>query len=145
MSGSVLGDDPLGTARALQRALEGMTAQLAEVKASVRRGKRVIAALVVSLILDVGLTVGVSIAAVQANNASAKANTTVTQLHSTQVSACRAGNQTRAEEVALWVHLESLTVTSRTPPKVRKADEQLLAYIRHTFRPRNCVAIYKLH
>jgi hypothetical protein len=144
MSGSMLGDDPQKTARDLQVALEGMTEQLAQVKTTVRRGKRVIAALVVSLIVDVALTVGVSVTAVQASNASNKANATVAQLHSTQISACRAGNQTRAKEVALWVHIASLPATSRRTPKEQKADEQLLAYIRHTFAPRNCSAVYKL-
>jgi hypothetical protein len=144
MSDSMLGDDPQKTARDLQRALEGMTEQLTQVKATLRRGKRVAAAIAVSLVLDVALTIGVSITAVQAGDASAKANATVAQLHSTQVSACRSGNQTRAEEVALWTHLASLSATSGRTPAQRKADDQLLAYIRSVFKPRDCTAVYKL-
>ena len=144
MSGSMLGDDPQETARALTNALHDMTAELGRVKTTLRRSKRVIIAVTAGLLLDVALTVVVSVTAVQAGNASAKANSTVAQLHSTQVSSCRAGNQTRAEEVALWTHLAALSATSGRTPAQRKADDQLLAYIRHTFAPRNCTAVYKL-
>lgn len=147
MSGSMLGEDPQATARALQAALEAMTAQLAQVKTSLRRGKRVVAALVISLLVDVAVTIGVGIAVHQANDASARANATIAQLHSTQVSACRAGNQTRAKEVMLWTHIFDLSVGSGRPVTAaqRKADEQLLAYIRRTFQAKNCSAVYKLH
>lgn len=137
-----LGPDPLAAARALQQALEGMTKQLAAVKATVRRGKRVIIALAVSLVLDVALTIGVTITAAQAHDASARANSTVAQLHATQVNACNAGNQTRAAEIQLWNHIASLTVGPQTPAAQRKADEQLLAFVRQTFAAKNCAKIY---
>jgi hypothetical protein len=139
---SVLGPDPIQTARDLQHALEGMTGQLAGVKADVRRGKRIITGLVISLVLDVALTVVVTITAAQAHDASARANATVGQLHATQVSSCDTGNQTRAAEVALWDHIFALSVTARTTPAERTADEQLLAFIREAFAARNCAQIY---
>lgn len=139
---SALGPDPIQTARDLQHALEGMTTQLAAVKATVRRGKRIIIGLIVSLVLDVALTVGVTITAAQAHEASARANATVGQLHATNVSACDAGNQTRESEVALWDHIFSLTSTSRMTPAQLATDERLLLFIRQTFAPRNCVQLY---
>lgn len=130
MSESPLGPDPLKTAQDLQRALEGMTDQLGRVQVSLRRGRRVIAALAVSLIIDVALTVVVSI--------------TAAQVHATQISSCQTGNQTRAKEILLWEHLAALSITPETTAKQRAADDQLLAFIRVTFAPKNCVAIYRL-
>ncbi len=134
--------DPVGTARDLQRALEGMTGQLAAVNARVRRGKRIMIGLAVSLLLDVALTAGVTVAAIQAHDASSQASATVAQLHAIQVASCNAGNQTRAAEIALWDHIFTLSVSTRTTPAERKADEELLGFIRETFAPRDCVRIY---
>jgi hypothetical protein len=133
-------------ARDLQKALEGMTAQLAAVKASVARGKRVTAGLIISLVLDVALTVGVTIAAVQAGDASSQAAATVAQLHAVQVSACNAGDATRAAEVRLWTHLakSSKPAPGTTPAqaaKDRQAIAALLAYVRQAFAPRDCARI----
>jgi hypothetical protein len=129
VSESPLGPDPLKTARDLQGALENMTKQLRQVRTSLRRSKRVLAALTVSLVIDVLLTIVVSI--------------TAAALHSTQVSACQQGNQTRSKEVLLWTHLAALSITPQTTAKQRAADDQLLAFIRVTFAPRNCAVIYK--
>lgn len=144
MSESALGPDPLKTARDLQTALEGMTAQLGQVQASVRRSKRVIAGLIVSLILDLALTVVVSVTAAQAHSASVQASATVSQLHATQISACQSGNQTRAQEIQLWTHLVSVSTNAKTTAAQRRTDEQLLAFVRATFAPRHCAAIYQL-
>lgn len=151
---SVLGPDPIQTAKALTDALEGMTKQLAAVKATVARGKRIIIGLAVSLVLDVALTVVVTLTAAQAHDtaaqahdASARANATVTQLHAIQVSSCNAGNGTRAAEIQLWTHLAAVS----TPPagstpaqaaKDRQAIAALLTYVRQVFKPRDCAKIY---
>jgi hypothetical protein len=144
-----LGSDPLATAQALQNALEGMTRQLSQVQAAVRRGRRIILALAASLVLDVSLTAAVSVAAVQAHSASTRANATVSELHAAQVSSCQAANQTRAQEVRLWVHLAQ--VSSPEPgltPKQKAQGEAevtaLLAYVKAIFAPRDCQAAYRL-
>lgn len=145
MSGSMLGEDPQETARALTAALQDMTKQLAGVKATVRRGKRVIAALVISLVLDVALTVGVSIAAVQASDASGKASATITQLHASNVSACRKANVNRAEDVAIWNQfLADLAPPAARTAKVRAELAGINRLIRIKDTLRNCAAAYKL-
>lgn len=143
-AGSMLGSNPMQTAADLTTALKGMTDQLADVKKTVRRGKLIAIGIIAGLTLDVALTVVVSITAVEASDAGARANATVAQLHSTQVSACESGNQTRAQEIALWTHLADLSITAKTTPAQRKADDSLLAYIRKTFAPKDCQAVYHL-
>lgn len=141
----MLGDDPQRTARDLQGALEGMTEQLAQVKVTIRRSKRVIAALVVSLILDVALTIGVSGDAVKANDASSKASATIAQLHASNVSACRQGNVTRRQDVAIWHKLlGDLAPAAVRTRKVRAELAGINKLIRKKDTPHNCAAIYRL-
>jgi hypothetical protein len=126
-----------------------MTEQLRGVQRSVRRGRQIIAGLAASLVLDVALTAVVSVTAVQAHDASTRAAATVGDLRAAQVAACQAGNQTRAQEVRLWVHLAAVSAPQPglTPAqKARNAEEvaQLLAYIRSTFAPRDCRAAYAI-
>jgi hypothetical protein len=145
MSESMLGDDPQKTARDLQRALEGMTEQLGQVKASLRRGKRVVAALVVSLILDVALTIGVSVAAFQANDASGKASATITQLHASNLAACRQANVIRVEDVAIWnKFLADLAPPAARTPKVAAELAGINKLIQVKDTPHDCSAVYKL-
>jgi hypothetical protein len=138
-----LGADPLKTARDLTGALEGMTVQLTAVKATVRRSKRVIAALAVSLFLDVCLTIGVTVAAVQSGDASSRAADAVTQLHASNVSACRQANVNRAQDIAIWDKF----LAGLAPPAVRTAAVRAeLAEVNHLIAvkdaPRNCARLY---
>lgn len=135
----------------LTAALAAMTGQLEAVnkrldlaEKAARRSRRIIVGLVVSLVLDVTLTILVTVFALQAHNASAQASATVEQLHATQISACEIGNQTLAKEILLWTHLAALSTTSSTTPAQRRTDAELLAFIRQTFKARNCSAIYRL-
>jgi len=114
--------DPLATAAGLTEALEGMTEALARVQATVRRGRGV----VIVLVLVVVVTAVVAFAAVFA-----------------QVSSCNSGNQTRAADVMLWDHLAKISLKPGTPPAQRAADDRLLAFIRRTFKARNC-SIFRL-
>lgn len=133
-------------ARDLSDALKAMTRQLAEVKATVRRSRRVIIAIAVSLVLDVGLTVGVTIAAVQAGDASGKASATIRQLHASQVSACRGANVNRGQDIAIWNQfLADLAPPAARTPKVRAELAGINRLIRVKDTPRNCVAIYRLN
>ena len=69
---------------------------------------------------------------------------TVAQLHAAEVSSCRQGNQTRADEIALWDHLDALATGPTTTARQRKEDNELLAYIRLTFAAKDCQAAYRL-
>lgn len=142
-SGGVLGPDPVQTARDLQAALEGMTGQLAAVKATVRRSRRVIIALAVSLLLDVCLTVGVTVAAVQSGDASGRAGDAVAQLHASNLSACRQANVNRAQDIAIW----DTFLSELAPPAARTAAVKAkLAVINTAIRvkdtPRDCARLY---
>jgi hypothetical protein len=148
---SPLGSNPMRTAAELTAALAAMTAQLsettaqlAEVKKTVRRSRTAIITIAASLILDLALTIVISVTAVAAHDASAQASATVGALHATQVSTCESGNQTRTQEVALWLHIYALSDVKHAPASVRKADDNLIAYIRGVFRPRNCKSVYHL-
>lgn len=69
---------------------------------------------------------------------------TLGQLHAAEVAFCQDSNQSRAQNVALWVHIYNIGVTAQTPPKQRAADNDLIAYIKMVFAPRDCKAVYRL-
>ena len=69
---------------------------------------------------------------------------TVAQLHAAEIDFCQDSNRSRAQQVALWVHIYDIGVNSHTPPKARAADNKLIAYIKKAFRARNCAAVYKV-
>lgn len=143
--GSMLGKDPVATAQALQQALEGMTKQLGQVKTTLRRSKRVIIAVTAGLVLDVALTLVVTHAAIQANDASSKASATITQLHASNVSACRQGNVTRRQDIAIWnKFLGDLAPPAARTGKVSAELAGINKLIRVKDTPHNCAAIYKL-
>jgi hypothetical protein len=140
--------EALETAQALTEALTGTREQVAALTAAVRRSRRHIVALAVSLLLDVALTVVVAIFAVQAHSASdraTRADVSVTQLHASQVAGCQAGNQQRAEQIGLWEHIYSLAKSGKKLTAAqRRADNALIAYIRKTFAAKNCAVLYRL-
>jgi hypothetical protein len=74
---------------------------------------------------------------------------TVSQLHAAEVSFCGDSNKSRAQQVQLWTHLASIATPSPHLTRAQLAASmkkiaELLAYIRHDFRPRPCRAIYKI-
>lgn len=104
------------------------------------------------IVIDIILTLGFAASGYVSVHASETANrngVTIAQLHATQVSGCQAGNQTRAQEITLWTHLASI---SRPPPHLTKRQlaanrreiAELIAYIKHTFAPRDCAKLYHL-
>jgi len=113
--------------------------------AAQRRDRRRLALVIASLIIDIVVTVAVTISFVAAHRAEA----TVTELRATSIAACNLGNQARAEQVALWEHIATI---SKPPPHespaARKRQAQVLtaflAYIHRVFAPRDCAAIYRL-
>lgn len=144
-SGSVLGPDPVQTARDLQAALEGMTAQLAAVKATVRRGKRVIITLVVSLLLDLAITVGLGWNTIRVNSAQDATRAIQVATHASQISACEAANVNRAQDAAVLDRL----LADLAPPPVRTPPVQAkLAVLNRLIRakdmPHDCAAVYRL-
>jgi hypothetical protein len=107
----------------------------------------VVIGLTISLVLDVLLTVIVAAFAVTARDASDAAHrngVTLSQLHASEVASCQGGNQTRAKEIALWEHIYSIGVTSKTPPKIRREDNALIAYIKGVFASRDCKNLFKI-
>jgi hypothetical protein len=134
----------VATAKGLTEALGRMTAELRQVQAYGRRSRRIIVALAASLVLDIAVTITVAVFAGQVSRATDQASATLTELHKTQISACRLGNQSREQQIALWQHIATVGTTSKTPAKARHRDAALLAYIRRIFGARNCPAIYRL-
>lgn len=145
---SVLGSDPLQTARDLQGALEGMTKQLAAVRKTVRRGKFVITALVILLVLIIGLGVGVSITAVKADDASAKASAASVQIHASQVTGCHVNNNTKNKQAGLWAFvIGALQPPASDTAAQKAAGGKFLVLLEHhvadAYKLRDCQAAYK--
>jgi hypothetical protein len=61
------------------------------------------------------------------------------------VQLCRAGNESRAQQVTLWEHLVAISPppphqTARQRARRLAVTRAFLAYVRHVFMPRNCAA-----
>lgn len=94
------------------------------------------AAVVVLLAVIFGVAAGAYFMASRAARGQIASRATVVQL-------CEAGNDFRAKQVVLWVHLVTI---SRPPPHETAAQRQqrledtaaFLAYVRQVFSPRKC-------
>lgn len=134
-------------AERLTGSLNSLSVEVARLNSYGRRNRHLIWGTIISLAIDVALTVAVAVFAIEAH----QANVTVAELHATQISACRLGNQSRSQQVALWVHIATVSSASPPPHESKKQLEKnkrtvaaLLAYIRRVFAPRDCQAIYRL-
>jgi hypothetical protein len=138
-------NDAIQTAQQMTVALTGMQEELAAVRkrgeetAAREKKTRSLTWRGIALVgIDIILSVLLVISYVRTNHNSA----TVAQLQATNVSTCRASNQTRAQEIALWEHIYALSgINSHTPAKQRKADNALIAYVKRVFAPRDCAAL----
>lgn len=66
-------------------------------------------------------------------------------VHTTQIKACHTGNELRVKQVQLWDHV--VDVSNKNPdqtPQQRQNAEEFRNYVRNTFKPINCTALYKL-
>jgi len=134
---------------AMSETLKAVIKRLGSAEKTARLLKRIVIALSVSFCLDILITAGLGWNSVQAHSASDRANATVADLHSAQITNCRAGNQTRAQQVQLWTHLaqESKPAPGATAAQIakdRQAVDALLAYIGRVFAPVNCAERYRL-
>jgi hypothetical protein len=148
----------------LTEALTAMTEQLAAVdKGSQQRdaslktyGRRNRLFIVADVVMTVVATVAVGIsvhASSQASHAAASAAAAAaatSAVHASNISACQAGNVTRAQQAQLWAYVISLV---KPPPdatplerrQARRVKGGLQAHVRNSTSPRNCAALYRLH
>jgi cell division protein FtsB len=135
--------EALDTAQGLTRAVGSLSAEVKRLRTYGRRNRAYV-------LVDVALTVLLAVfgaVSVHAANQAADASTAANQTRVSSISACQAGNVTRAQEVMLWTHLAQI---SKPPPHetpVQKAKDLrqidvLLAYIRHVFAKRDCEKVY---
>lgn len=135
----------LAAVTGLSERVTKLTGEVVNLRRYGRRNRRYI-------FIDVALTVVIAAVSWVAFDASATADqngVTIAQLHATQVSGCLAGNQTRVQEIKLWEHLAKIASPAPHLTKAQIAANKrevaaLLAYIRMTFQPRDCAALYRL-
>lgn len=124
---------------AISDQLEGVARRIGEVAETNhtenQRTWRFTLGLGASLILDLMLTVVVTVLSVAALHANAI-------LHSSQLTACAIGNQTRAEQRQLWEHLLAEATVKTSGPSTQE-EKDFLAYVNQTFAPVNCATVYK--
>lgn len=125
-------------ARDLAGSVDALAAEVTRLNEYGRHNRTLIYAVIAGGILIVLLTAGliVSLALVARNTA------TLSQVHASEIASCRAGNQTREQETALWVYIYDLAGVSKQPPAVRKEDNELIAHVRKVFAPRDCQKLY---
>jgi hypothetical protein len=137
--------DALETAKGLTGALKDMRDELARVNAYSRRTRHLVWITVASVVLDVALSVLVAVFAIAVHHNSV----TLSELHSTNVSACQAGNQTRAKQDLIWHQLAGL---SKPAPGTSKAElkrqqravREFLGIVDKAEAPRDCAKLYRL-
>lgn len=148
--------DAISTARQMTEALNGLSGRLDEAKQEWRdrdefltaygRRNRMLAWLAGSAaFIALGLAVAVAVLFVQVSDNAA----TISDLHSTNVSACQAGNVSRSEQIQLWEHLVAVSkpAPGESAAQRRQNEETaaaFLGYVRHVFAPRDCAAVYRL-
>jgi hypothetical protein len=130
-----LPDDVLARLEVISTQLEGVATRITDV-AEVNRKEnqrtwRFTIGLCASLGLDLVLTVVVTVLSLAALHANAT-------LHSSQLTACAIGNQTRAQQRVLWQHL---VAESKTPPTAE--IKSFLDFVNKTFAPVSCSDVYK--
>jgi hypothetical protein len=89
------------------------------------------------------------VAGVVAVAAIALAFVLIARVHATQISACEVGNQSRAQQVALWEHVAGISAPAPGETAARRRhDAQVLAaflgYVHKVFAAKNCAALYRL-
>ena len=140
--------DAIAAAREMTGALNGLSERLGAAEEYGKRNRLMAWLAGAAAVIALGLAVAVAILYVQVSGNAA----TLSDLHSSSVTSCRSGNVTRANEIALWAHLISVSEAQPPPPHEsaaqRKHSEELLAqflaYVHRTFASRNCTQLYKL-
>jgi hypothetical protein len=137
--------DALETAKGLTSALKDMRDELARVNAYSRRTRHLVWITVASVILDVALSIAVTVFAIQVHQNAV----TLSELHATNVSACQAGNQTRAKQDLIWHELAMLSkpAPGTTKAQLRKQEKAIrgfLVLVDKAEAPRNCAKAYRL-
>ena len=130
-------------ARGLTESLREMTRELARLNRYGKTNRHLIWITFASIVLDLLLTFLLVFTYGTARSASEAA----AAQHATLISACQAGNQTRAEQIQLWSHLAAVSKPRPGTSKQEIAKEKvqvaaLLAYVRRVFAPRDCAAVY---
>jgi hypothetical protein len=130
--------DLLERMEAISRSLDAVAARLQQVataqvtdRTASRNTRRLAYGLGASLVLDVVLTVVVTLLSLSALN---QGNT----LHASQLAACAIGNQSKAEQEALWGYLFQLSGGAKTTQQ-----KEFLAYVDKTFAPVDCARVYQ--
>ena len=130
-------------AKGLTESLKGMTRELARLNEYGRTNRHLILVTFVSIALDLILTFLLVFTYGTARSASEAA----AAQHATLISACQAGNQTRAEQIQLWTHLAAVSTPPPNATAAQKAKDRqqiavLLRYIHHVFAAKDCAAVY---
>jgi hypothetical protein len=119
---------------ALTKSLGDVATQLSTVSQSFirtrRQGVRIVIGLTASLALDVVLTIVVTLLSLSSLSQSAT-------LHASQLTACSIGNQSKVEQQQLWAYLFQLSGGVKN-----SQEEQFLSFVKKTFAPVNCTALY---
>lgn len=136
--------DAILAARELTETLSELSDRLDRVTAREEKTRRLTWRTIIAVGIDIVLSMLLVVVYAQSRDNSV----TLSELHANSVNACHLGNETRAQEIMLWDHLASISHPSPGETKARqerdaKAVAGLLAYIKRTFAPRDCQALYR--
>jgi hypothetical protein len=137
--------DAVSTAKGLRDSVESLADEVRGLAAAGRRSRVLIVVVfvLIAAVIAAGAVAGFAIE--QAASARADASA----VHTSNLVACRAGNQSRAQQIALWDHVAAI---STPPPHSTQAQIQknkrviaaFLAYVGRVFAPRDCQALYRV-
>jgi hypothetical protein len=139
--------DPVATAHGLMGSVNSLGNDVRALAAAVRRSRILIRITIIGMVVDVLATTAAIIAisvAAHANARADQANARAVANHAANVISCRGGNVIRGGEVQLWGKLYTASRKGHETAKQRRANAELIAYIRHLFRQKDCTAAYKV-
>ena len=157
MADGSLKQEAIDAARGLTETLRGTAGELAAMRRELaamnvygKHNRRLIAGLAISFALDLLLTVIVAVFAIQAHDASSQAHVAASlaaQNHASALKFCRAANVSAEAQVRLTTYFVAITQPPPGAPgaqavTTRARDAALLVYVRRSFAPRDCAAIY---
>lgn len=119
--------------------------RIAELGRYSQRNRRLLRALAVSFLFDILLTGGLAYNQRQTHDATQAAARAASEAHALAVAnekaaiaTCISSNGVRANDIALWTHILTLTGSSSRTPQVQGQINKILAFVDKTFAPKVC-------
>jgi hypothetical protein len=130
----LLAEEAVKLANAVDRLNEDMSEQVVALSNVIKRDRRRLIVLAVSVVLDIVLSIAVAFFAFTATSAKSTAEQ---NRHDARVT-CQATNEARVQQIQLWDFVLNLSASGMQTPAEKARAQQFRAYVARVFAPRDC-------